>query len=388
MLNAISEVLPPNIKKVVLLDSSRLDTAWELGVLYNGFNESLADVVAQPKINNLVVINSAGPGEIGWTSPGMQASVFGYFVCEGLQGAADQGDGNHDGKVSLFELRDYLQRHVDDWAYSKRNARQRPMLVPENTEDFLLAHCQDSPAMPVPANVAASSSSDIEPLGLKDQTLWEAHQELSPARNPAAADKIDLVAWAAYEQGLLRWEQLCVAGSAYTQQARDLEGALTALAGQLRSSAPDGRLPEGLAFEQLQLPDSQQKSIKEFDKLAQQPAAAPSLELQRAAWELALKQSTPQDLATILRGVPVQSVEPVEIRFLRLLRPAGGYLPEDAKQAVFLQPALASRNTAEQTAACGQGQYRLQYWLRAPFGMPTPFAGMPRTHCSSDRPIS
>ena len=64
-----AQQLPPNLKLLLILDSNRFDVHWGLGQLYNGFAERLPEVIDNAAIPNLAVINSTGPGQVGWTSP-------------------------------------------------------------------------------------------------------------------------------------------------------------------------------------------------------------------------------------------------------------------------------------------------------------------------------
>ena len=79
-------------------------------------------------IDNLYVITSSGPGQISWTAPELQGSVFGRFLYRGLQGKADKFGGNSDQVVTLGKLFRYLSVNVSDWVKTHRDDEQTPML--------------------------------------------------------------------------------------------------------------------------------------------------------------------------------------------------------------------------------------------------------------------
>ncbi len=80
----IEENLSASNKKVVFLDCNRIDMAWNLGILHNGFADHLDAVVRKVNEdagnNNLIVFNSTGGSQVGWSLPERKDSVFAYFV--------------------------------------------------------------------------------------------------------------------------------------------------------------------------------------------------------------------------------------------------------------------------------------------------------------------
>jgi len=111
------------VKKLLILDANRTGSDWKLGLLYNSFAERLQSVVQELNIPNLAVLNSTSPGQVGWAAPELKGSVFGYFLWQGLNGAADvEQSGNRDKVVSLQELRHYLQAYVGQWVTENRAA--------------------------------------------------------------------------------------------------------------------------------------------------------------------------------------------------------------------------------------------------------------------------
>ncbi len=123
--------LPADALKLVILDCNRSLTYLPAGVACNNLASCLEEEVARSGLENLAILNSTSPGEMGWQSRDMHGSVFAQFLRVGLAGAADrQSHGNHNRKISLHELHDFLVDSVDRWAWTHRRSRQRPMLVP------------------------------------------------------------------------------------------------------------------------------------------------------------------------------------------------------------------------------------------------------------------
>ena len=87
-------------------------------------------------VPKLHILNSTSPGQVGYSSPELRGSVFGYFLAQGLSGAADvESGGNHNGKVSLRELDRYLKAKVSQWVIENRDDVQEPMLLPPLPDD-------------------------------------------------------------------------------------------------------------------------------------------------------------------------------------------------------------------------------------------------------------
>ena len=160
--------LADRVHTLLVLDANRFDTAWPLGVLYNGFADRLPGVVEDARVPNLAVLNSAGPGQIGHPAPELRGSVFGYFFCRGLRGAADEESwGNRDRRVGVQELYRYLKAHVGQWVAENRADVQQPMLLPE-TADFPLAFAASKPTPP-----AAPLQPHRDPRWAEVAALWK-----------------------------------------------------------------------------------------------------------------------------------------------------------------------------------------------------------------------
>ncbi len=133
VLDEINEKVPASRNVVLILDSNRIRVNWNLGILYNTFTERVSELVERKKIPRLVVLTSAGPGQVNGTSAEFGGSVFARYLQLGLAGAADSGAaGNHDDDISLQELVAYLQHEVNAWSLFNRGEPQQPTVVPHD----------------------------------------------------------------------------------------------------------------------------------------------------------------------------------------------------------------------------------------------------------------
>ena len=160
-----------------------MGSEWKFGLLYNSFAERLQSLVQELNIPNLAVLNSTRPGQVGWAAPELKGSVFGYFLWQGLGGAADvEESGNHDKVVSLQELRRYLQSYVRQWVTENRAAVQEPMLLPADADFPVVFRRSSEPTVIPPVGEA-------DPRWPQIGALWEKHAELArnaPLSQPTA----------------------------------------------------------------------------------------------------------------------------------------------------------------------------------------------------------
>ena len=119
------------VNRILFLDVGEVDEniLWE-GVSIVEQIESLLKEMrdGDEKVQNVDrfwVLVSAGDHQKSWFAPELGSSVFSYFVSRGLEGAADhEGD-----KVSLGNLRDYVETSVDNWVRDFRDSSQTPRLI-------------------------------------------------------------------------------------------------------------------------------------------------------------------------------------------------------------------------------------------------------------------
>lgn len=131
--------LPPDQKKLLLLDLGRLQNRWRLGVFDNFVIEAVQAAVQREKIPNLLVMTACSSGESSWVSPHLGESgqsVFAHFVARGLAGEADRTEGKSDGRVTVLELFRFVRAGVNGWVQRNRDpAGQHPRLFAENFDD-------------------------------------------------------------------------------------------------------------------------------------------------------------------------------------------------------------------------------------------------------------
>ncbi len=208
--------LPDSWHKLLVLDCDRIDVAWNMGILSNGFAEALPDTVTKAEIPNLAVLNSTSAGQRGWASSDLAGSVFGHFLRLGLAGAADATTegGNGDRQVSLHELHHYLQEHVDAWVAHNRADRQQPLLLPVGAPDFTVVWSLRPAAQRELARPKDDSNRKRVTLS-SINALWRRHDQIA-ALNP---QRFDPLAWADFERKLLWLERATEAGAAYDESA-------------------------------------------------------------------------------------------------------------------------------------------------------------------------
>ncbi|HEY5312608.1 MAG TPA: hypothetical protein VIK18_08810, partial [Pirellulales bacterium] len=224
--------------KLIVLDSGRVLCDWRLCTLYNGFADRLADAVNSAQVSHLAVLNSTGPGQLGWSSSELEASTFGYYFRLGLTGLADVETGNADRHVSLYELHRYLANRVDAWAVFNRAAHQQPLLLPAGVEDFPVVWSLNRRAQ-TRLKAAPLVKRQMPVSDDERQTLWRRCEQFAPQ----APYQSDPLGWRNFQQRLLWLDQASAAGKSYWTSARNTYAELI---GQSLSMADAQRhLPPG-----------------------------------------------------------------------------------------------------------------------------------------------
>lgn len=218
---------------LLILDCNRIRVNWNLGILYNSFVERVQQVVEEADLSNLAVLTSAGPGQINWSSADLQGSAFGKYLSLGLAGDAD---GNRDGKVSLYELRDYLQHKVDAWSRFNRGERQTPTLFPAKVADFRVTWSDRGALTQLVEELRTRQEKPPAPHLAPDElaVLWN---RLEDVRTPELI-RIDPLRCRELEHKLLRLEELSHGGTAYSEAARNLRDELEKLLNEADTPRP------------------------------------------------------------------------------------------------------------------------------------------------------
>ncbi len=141
----------PDLPKQVLLVLDIHPLPWSIGDPIT--DEDLGQTVlleAQRLLQshpNLTVLASCAGGQSPGTSPALGRSAFGYYVEQGLRGAADTSS---DRRLTSQELAIYVRNHVERWSRLCRSTVQSPwMITNSGIADFPLVTVPA--ALPVPA---------------------------------------------------------------------------------------------------------------------------------------------------------------------------------------------------------------------------------------------
>ena len=381
----------PEVKKLLILDANRMESNWRVGLLYNAFAEGLDEAVKGAP--SVTVLNSAGPGEIAWAGPDLEGSAFGYAVCQALAGDL-QADRNRNGKISLQEFAAYVRGRTADWTLSNRFDVQSPRLVPSES-DFNIVWAAPAGAPAFAAPEAERSKSDWK----ADESAWTALGELWNAqanfRQTAGLSgspvwREHCLKWREFERGLIRCEQLALAGDAYGAEVREALGRLQTLSRELavreQTQFPVHSFP--LARLWRTRPESADAWRKVLIDSLDNPSKPPSrdalsdyLVRAEAAWSW-LTAGDPQASQARLQPVKIrqalklagrpeegQQAELAELHFLRLLAgddglPEGSNLPDATwrEATAGVLDALKARSMAEQAAALADERAQDAAW--------------------------
>jgi hypothetical protein len=107
----------------------------EKGLLFKGISPAMVKVKKEySSPMNAVLLTSAGIDQVSTWYPEKKHSLFTYFFLKGLQGEADA---NRDQKVTVGEMRSYLEENVPYMARRLRGVEQMPV-VQGNASDVLV----------------------------------------------------------------------------------------------------------------------------------------------------------------------------------------------------------------------------------------------------------
>ncbi len=203
--------LPAHKNKLLLLDATRIQAYWPLGMIQNDFARELDKlgprIVAVP---NLAVISASAADQRSWASAEWNQTAFAHFMIEGLKGAA--GDRGQDARVNGLELYRYVRANVENWAWSNRQAVQTPVLLPRGAEGERRVKQM---SLSVTRNHVPADPRQLPAFTPPPDLLlaWQKYQTLASQEPPPQAYTPAL--WRLYRDTLLRYEQLvCGGGSA------------------------------------------------------------------------------------------------------------------------------------------------------------------------------
>lgn len=171
--------------KLLILDIMRPLTAPRAGLLLNEVAERTRQQVeaAVESDRRLLVLSPCAPGQVSLPLEHAGRSLFGYYLEQGLKGAADgYGEGGgRDGRVSVREVAAFVRARVDRWAERCRAARQTPELL-GTAPDFVLVSGRSRSDPPGPSVLGPYP--DTLAAGWQDLANW---RNSPRGRAPAAA---------------------------------------------------------------------------------------------------------------------------------------------------------------------------------------------------------
>jgi PKD repeat protein len=94
------------------------------------------DLFSDFSVEGRLVFSASTESQDAFESDELKHGIFSYYLLEGLRGAADA---TGDGRVTAWELYEYVARTVPERALLERNAKQQPQLLGEGEVRVLLA---------------------------------------------------------------------------------------------------------------------------------------------------------------------------------------------------------------------------------------------------------
>jgi hypothetical protein len=219
----------PSTKKLLILDAAQVGSDRNLGVFANGFVARLKSYLETNPVPGLAVLSSCAPGQIGWVSETDTSSVFGYYVAQGLAGAASDWDPEARG-LTVHGLARFVRQSVAHWVAANRQAEQTPMLFGDMAVNFLVPRATRSAA-----SIAAHDTKETERLLARLDEAWTRRDALQ-ARDPYRHAPLR---WRRYFETLLAAEKRVRFGD--HAEADELLGQLPALEKSIAEAA--GGLP-------------------------------------------------------------------------------------------------------------------------------------------------
>jgi len=383
-------------KTVLVLDSGRIDDDWSLGILYNAFAERLSQAVTAAAVQDLYVLNAAGPGQVAWPAPELNGTVFGYFFAEGLSGDA-KGDDN---KITLGELHRYLAEQVGRWTMNNRAAIQQPTLIPKVSEesDFSIAFGGPKGSLRPAKEFIAARRAELSESQRELQRLWQQRDSVLDERKLHRTDPVGL---ADLDHKLLRARQLLLAGKDYRNELTESLGEIDyALQHIGRTPLPQGlaaySLPLAMRLEEIPETDEQRSKVIQAWQAAGgkpkpkegEPEPPPLSYLASAdiGWSWLAEQQSPgreqlQETIEYVRGSKPRAsngrlhgddvgggfADVLEVQFLRILQRHLDWLATDPEAVASLPEAVRlAINTRRQTEqAAAPADERVHYWVQS-----------------------
>ena len=150
-------------KLLVLLDIGKQPLEIRAGLIANPFVSELRKLVSKRSANNIAILTACDDGQYGWSTPELDATLFGYMMSVGLQGAADRLAGDQDGRVTVSELGQFVSATVQGYAAEFRDQVQTPQLLTadDSFTDFELCYASNAPIPTRKSKVQVDSTSGL-----------------------------------------------------------------------------------------------------------------------------------------------------------------------------------------------------------------------------------
>ncbi len=191
--------LPTKTKKLLILDTTGVESDATLGQLHNDFTRALLQNKAElAKVPNLAVLVASDEDQRSWVSEEWGTSIFAHFVIEGLKGGASEN-----GQVTAKSLHEWVRARVEEWARDNRGAPQTPLLIDDGNiaGDTKLALASASDYTP-------PAVADVPPFKAPKELLdaWTRRDDLQKSQPSPAAYTPQL--WRQYLDSLKRYQDL------------------------------------------------------------------------------------------------------------------------------------------------------------------------------------
>jgi hypothetical protein len=330
--------------KLLVLDIMRPFVAPRYGVLADDVATRAEALVkhATEQDRKLLVLSACSAGQTAFESEQLGHSVFGYYMEQGLRGAADGYNERQkwDGDVSARELHAFVQARVDRWAQQNRGIRQTPSLIGTG-DDFALLAARG----PETKEEQEAEADDAYPAWLlkRSQLLEEWRERPNLRASVSAYRRLD--------EELTRAERRLRAGLAsteiesilerfagpFTQERKKREGDLRRLSPQsLADAVVQGRAPPDTAagdvrskLHELAVLDARAKGGR-----SDNAKDVAEFESERTEFLKRFEKQPPFDLAWIVFQTAVDEPRPVPERlraWSRLITKAWDALPSESR---------------------------------------------------------
>jgi len=220
--------LPQSQNKVLILDATRLEYHFELGMINNAFAEQLEAVENRIReIPRLVVYSASGVNEKSWVDRLNNECVFLRALINRMIVARSKG-----GRLSLGQLVEAAGQDVEDWVWTHREALQRPVLLPRGEEGRSRAAAIELPVL-LTDSTEESSPVDAGSISAELQSIWRVYQSVEGPVDPPYMPYITSPGfWRLYQANVTRFNELAHAGD--MDSARALKQRLQFLETEMR----------------------------------------------------------------------------------------------------------------------------------------------------------